>query len=1489
MSKCKFEQFNASLDFLDSDLKDIKLIKLEVNQHANAWVFHFGLEKLVSPKVLFPYLEQVKTYFFNESIMKTIEFQMHYEDLSNINEHILDTYSAVLKELTIEKPGLLVLNNYNNKYDGKIKVLVDKESLFISDHFSIIKDRIKRYGIDVDVELEIDAELIPVSKVLESKIKETNKTAALQAEYTYNEIMKESKPQKFTSKSSPKAVKIETIPLDQYQIDQYMANEGDVNFLIEGEVILLERREFTNSILLQMTVADREDAIVCKRFLSRDKDKELAEMIQIGNFVQVSGKAKYDTYISDVILEIDTFGILDRAKGLEREDKAKEKRIEFHSHTKMSNMDAVVEPKDYITQAIKWGHKAIAFTDHNSLNAYPEIFKETKGKDIKPIYGVEIDFVDDQAFKIARDSKTDVNLKEATYVVFDIETTGFSTTRDRIIEIGAQKVVGMEIVDKFQTFVNPEMEVSAFISELTSITNDDLKDAETIDKILPEFLSFCKGAILVAHNAQFDIGHIEENARRLDLKIEDFKVIDTLNLARYFYSGELKRFGLEYVAKYFKIKLDHHHRAEDDAETTARIWLAMMSDLMAKGIKTYKGINEAIDPEEAFKYVFMPPHANILIKNEEGLHNLYKMISDSLTKHYHVYPRTLKSVFEKYRKGLLIGSGCSNGEVFSLALNKSDEELKRAIKYYDYIEVQPPVCYKHLAAKIGLNGKEVIEGTIAKIVKYARNEKKLVIATNDSHYLNKEDRLYREIYIRAKQVGGGLHPLATSEELPDQYLMTTDEMLKEMKFLGDDLAKEIVITNTNALNDKIDYIEVFKKDLYSIQDDAFKDTLGVTSIKEEVRKLVNKKALEIYGKNLHFIVKERIAKELKSIIDNEFAPIYYMSHLLVKKSLEDGYLVGSRGSVGSSLVATLLDVTEVNPLRPHYVCPKCQFTVFNLSGEEVLKHSMSEQEKSIQDSFKGIKSGFDLPNNECPHCKTPLKKNGHDIPFETFLGLEGNKIPDIDLNFSGDYQAKAHAYVRELLGEDFTFRAGTIQTVAERNAFGYVKGFFEENGLTARNAQVSRLATKVQGVKRSTGQHPGGIVVVPKNHSIFDVTPVQYPADDVDASWKTTHYDYHSFEDNLLKLDILGHDDPTMIKYLMDYVKEHPNEFKFSRAQDIPLDDKNVYRLFNGTEVIGLKPSDIDSPVASNGVPELGTPFTKQMLVDTKPNSFSGLVKVSGLSHGTDVWLKNSQTLVTGHPEYGKISFDDIIGCRDDIMIQLKSYGMEEKMAFEIMEFVRRGKPSQDKKKWLSYVQVMRDHNIPNWYIWSAGLIKYMFPKAHAVAYVIMAMRIAWFKVYKPLVFYSGFFSKRVDQFDYEAMVAGPNAIRNNILIINKKTKNEIKIKDENLIVTLGVALEMTKRGFKFLPVDIYKSDAVTFLMEEGGLRMPFITIDGLGASVAYDILERRKEREFTSIKDLGERTKINKTILDKMKNYGILEGFIEENEELNQGLFDLN
>ncbi|CCV63979.1 DNA polymerase III polC-type (PolIII) [Alteracholeplasma palmae J233] len=1481
-NKNKFNLFLEQSRFSNDVLKNALLEYVEVDRKEKKWSFHILLDEVISPHEITILINQLQSFFTIPRKVLSVDFKLTFKN-KDLKTYSKEYYEYIIGKVAAEKPSLLIFKNFESVYEKSIyKITVDKDSKQVERYFKELEKAFLKYGIETKFELVINEKLETASEQIEKAKLEHEELVKKQQ--TFVEKVVTEKVQ-FTRNSSPSAVSITEIPATQYDLDKYQNEKGDTNFLIEGEVLSKEQRQLTNTTLLTLSVADKNDAIVIKQFLRKPKDFELSDSIKTGDMIQISGRAVYDTYQSDVVIIANSIYSLERKEKEVRVDKARQKRIEFHVHTKMSNMDAIASASDYIALAESWGHEAIAITDHNGVYAYPEIASAVKGKNIKPIYGVELDFVDENDFKITNKVENDFLLKDATYVVFDIETTGLSSARDKIIEIAGVKVQAGAITETYQTFINPEQELSEFTKNLTNITDEMVLTARTIDEVLPEFIEFTKGSVLVAHNALFDIGHIYEKSRQLNITLEDYPIIDTLGIARYFYHEELKRFNLKALTKYFKVKLESHHRADDDAKATAHVFLAMLNDLMNKNISNFSQINEAIAIEDAWKHQ-RPYHINVLAKNQVGYKNIFKIVSDSLTNHFYKGPRTLKSVLTKYREGILVGSSCANGDVFEAALNLSDQELEEKIGFYDYIEVQPPIAYKHLMHDIGENGPEIINEVIKKIIFKAKEQNKIVIASSDAHYLNPEDRVYREIYIRTKLVGGGIHSLARYDVLPDNYLLTTHEMLEQFAFLGADLCEEIVIRNTHLLNEKIETIQAFPKDLYSLKDDAFKDSLGVESITEEMKRLIYDKVSAMYGANPHEIVTARLKKELKSIIDNGFAPIYYISHLLVKKSLEDGYLVGSRGSVGSSFVATMLDITEVNPLSPHYRCPKCQFTIFKMTDEEVTEHGIKDADRPFLEKLQKVNSGYDLPDMKCPCCEENLAKDGHDIPFETFLGFKGDKVPDIDLNFAGDYQSKAHSYVRELLGEDYTFRAGTIQTVAEKNAYGYVKGYLEDKNIYARTAQIARLAKGIEGVKRSTGQHPGGIVVVPKDHTIYDVTPIQYPADDTNSEWKTTHFDYHSFESNLLKLDILGHDDPMLIKFLMDYVKEHPDEFPFKKAQDIPLDDQKVYQLFAGTQIIGVTPEEIQSEIASYAIPEFGTPFTRQMLKDTKPTTFAGLVKISGLAHGTDVWLKNAQDLVLGTTDHGKIDFEDIIGCRDDIMVQLMEFGLEPAKAFEIMEFVRKGKPSKDPKKWAVYEQEMRKSDVPEWYIWSAGKIKYMFPKAHATAYVIMAMRIAWFKIHKPLLFYSGFFSKRASQFDYDVMTSGYNAIRNKLVEYSKESSFNLKVKDENLIVTLGVALEMTKRGFKFLPLDIDKSLATTFKMEEDGLRMPFTSIDGLGEAVAIDIEEKRNQKPFTSKKDIKSRTRINKTIFEKMESSGVFEHLEEESEALDQGLF---
>ena len=1441
-----------------------------------------GMKKLSSDRLLRKY---------------DISYSISYSDLRSSDEKLYVEYFRFLLTEIVVDYELLSLSNLNVSFDGKTYIAKHTASSKVNEAVVLKANKIfAQFGLNVDIKLElIDKEVVKEIKneiILEEEqqmIKniEEAKEVSLKKK-AIEESQKKSKYVKPTIMSAVEPIK--NIPNTQLGLDECINTTGSLSFTIEGHIFDITHTKFPKSELYQIAITDGTDSISVKRFVKSEAEKETYEALKINDIIRVTGTAVSDTYAREVVLNANKILYIGVKEEKVRKDLALEKRVELHLHTNMSALDAVSSATSYIKEAIKWGHKAIAFTDHDGVYSFHDIMVATMGKDIKPIYGVELGFVDEEKFNIAY-TVEDFDLRNSTYVVFDLETTGFSVNYDRIIQIAARKVLHGQVIETFDYFINPQMPIPAKITELTTITDDMVANAPLIEEILPKFLEFIDGAILVAQNASFDVGHIYANMERLNIKHKEFPVIDTMQLARNFYHEELKFFNLKSLARYFKIQQEHHHLADDDTRVTTEIFLQMLQTLFENNIYNYSQINSSINKDVAYRHVF-PRHINLLVKNQEGYKNLFKILSDSLTVHYHNESRVPKSVLDTHRNGILVGSGCVNGEVFETALNKTEADLEKVMAYYDYIEVQPPVVYACALHKDKYEDVDYlmrVKDTIVRIIKVAKKMGKIVVATGDVHYLHPEQKEFRDIYISAPQLGGGIHSLANCYQTPPQHFRTTDEMLADFGFLGADLAHEIVVSNTNLIADMVEDIVAFKTgkgSLYSPADDEFNDSLGVPSIREDLIRLVYEKANRDYGNPLPQYIQDRLDKELKSIIDNGFSPVYYMSYLLVDKSNRDGYVVGSRGSVGSSFVATMMRITEVNPLAPHYYCPDCHFSAFKFTDVEKEKYGLSKEQQSLDEILQAAGSGYDLPNANCPCCGRPLKKDGQDIPFETFLGFSGDKIPDIDLNFSGKYQARAHEYVRTLMGDEHAFRAGTVTTVAENTAFGYVKAYLERKGITKRQTEITRIAKQIEGVRRSTGQHPGGIVVVPRCKEIYDVTPIQYPADKIDNTWRTTHFDYHQFEENLLKLDILGHDDPTTLRFIFDYVEAHPEEFPFTTPQGIPVDDPMIYKMFNETEVLGLKPTDINCEVATFAIPEFGTRFTRQMLIDTKPKNFSDLVKISGLSHGTDVWATNTQDLVLGVTEFGKIPFSEVIGCRDDIMVYLIENGLEPKMAFDIMEYVRKGKAAKGENpaKWAKYVEAMKEKNIPEWYYWSCERIKYMFPKAHAVAYVLMAVRIAWFKVYKPILFYSAFFSIRASQFEPDIMMAGVSRINSRINEINAMPKTTVK--DEDLLTMYQVATEMLKRGFKFLPVDINKSHSTDFVIEGDNLRLPLISIPGLGEGVAIDAVERRNEKKFSSIEDVTTRTKINKTVIEKMILLNAFPGLKEEEDITEIGLF---
>ncbi|OQX93462.1 MAG: hypothetical protein B6I17_02600 [Tenericutes bacterium 4572_104] len=1287
---------------------------------------------------------------------------------------------------------------------------------------------------------------------------------------------------------------ISSIPQTEIELEEYrVSHGGKVNISVQGILVNAEIIENKSYTMARLVVTDGEDSIFLVKKNIKNSDIDFYKSIDKNYGIKARCYAQFDDFYQEVILvPISIAKSKKTIKSDTRIDDASEKRVELHLHTKMTAMDGVNEIGEYLDRAVEWGHKAIGVSDFGSVQTFPELYNKAKNSPIKPLYGLEMVFVNDESITITKGESTAL-LSEATYVVFDIETTGLSITYDTLIEIAGIKVKNGAILGKFSELINPKKEISKFTENLTGITNQMVQNKRLLKEVLIDFYDFSKDCILVAHNADFDLGFLEHNYRNFGITNKINPSIDTLILAKVLLPKK-KRFSLDRLCKEFKVTLDNHHRAINDAEATTEVFLHLLKMVKNKGFNRFRDMNLMIPRDEVYKYPY-PTNINLLVKQQVGLKNLYRLLSDGLTMYFERDAKLLKSRLQKFRKGLLISSGSFNSYFFEIAKNKTRKELVEAARFYDFLEVQPPSHFVYLEEE-NPNWKNMIQDVIRRIVEVGKELNILVVASADVYHLDSRDMKYREIMINTPVVGGGLHSLYHKKNKPNQYFMTTEEMLAEFDFLGKETAYEIVVKNTNVIADLVEDITIIPDKLYAPTDEFLAEK-GIPSIKNKVEKMVNEKVREIYGDPLPEIVKKRVERELGNIIKHQFSTIYFISHLMVKKSLKDGYLVGSRGSVGSSFVATLLNITEVNPLPPHYVCPKCHFSAFKKTNEEKAILGENDFEKKYSQIFENTDCGWDLPKAKCPICGTEMTRDGHDIPFETFLGFEGDKIPDIDLNFSGEYQSKMHEYIRELFGKNHAFRAGTIGTSAARTSFVMVRDYYEKinekrikkglEPIKIRRAEMERLARGIEGAKRSSGQHPGGIVVVPNTNEIYDFTPVQYPGNASDKSWKTTHFDYHSIEKNLFKLDVLGHDDPTMIRYLMDLVHKNQDEFPFNDAKSIPVDDSNVYKLLSSTEIIGLTKTDINSEVASFGIPEFGTNFVRGMLTQSRPKSFAELVKISGLSHGTDVWIGNSQTLVVGsNKSFGKVDFKDIIGCRDDIMVDLIDYGIEPTKAFEIMEFVRKGKASKKPEKWEEYANVMRQNHVPEWYIWSCSKIQYMFPKAHATAYVLMAMRIAWFKLYKPIYFYSAYFSKRASIFDAEALYNNYEGISRKIHEI-KELGNNASDREQNLLTVLEVALEMVQRGFSFKPIDLYRSDARNFIIDDDkkSLILPFIVVDSLGMNVAETIIKARNQKPFISKQDVKNRTKLSSTLFTRLEELGTFNGMIEKNQ---MSLFDL-
>ena len=1240
--------------------------------------------------------------------------------------------------------------------------------------------------------------------------------------------------------------------------------DGIGEVCIHGQLIKMEEKVLRNGkTLFICNITDFEDTIAFKIFASEDDAPVYKDELKEGSFYRLKGVPLYDTFSKELniasvrgIKHIPDFRV-------PRVDTSLEKRVELHMHTVMSEMDSVVDIEKIVKRANDWGHPAIAITDHGVAQAFP-IAAHAKGmKDgFKLIFGCEGYFVDDLKNLVINPKGQDLNTE---YIVFDIETTGLSQKKNKIIEIGAVKVRDGEEIDRFSEFINPEEPIPYSIEQLTSITDEMVMHAPTVDVILPKFLEFCGDDIVVAHNAAFDTGFIKKNAKDLGMKFDN-TIMDTMTLSHVLLP-ELGKFTLDRVCKALNVKNEHHHRAVDDANATAKIFVKLYEMLVERGVKTVEDVNELGSASDDTIKKGRTYHGIILAKNEIGRVNLYRLISEAHVRYFNRRPRMPMSMINKYREGLILGSACEAGELFRAVVDDApDEEIARLVNFFDYLEIQPIGNNEFMTRKKENPCTiEDLQNYNKRIVELGRLFNKPVVATCDVHFLDPEDSIYRAIIMKSKGFEDAVNQ-------PPLYFRTTEEMLAEFEYLGSEKAREVVITNTNLIADMVEYMDPVRPD---------KAPPIIENSDETLTNICYEKAHKIYGPDLPEVVVERLERELHSIISNGFAVMYIIAQKLVWDSNDHGYLVGSRGSVGSSFVATMAGITEVNPLSAHYICPECHFVDFD---SELVK------------SYSGM-SGCDMPDRDCPRCGHPLIKEGHDIPFETFLGFKGDKEPDIDLNFSGEYQSCAHAYTEVLFGKGKAFRAGTVTTVADKTAYGYVYNYFKDLAkdearaeatamgdltqkeiekyvdekaiVTKRSCEMERLAIGCTGVKRSTGQHPGGMIVLPRHEEIYSFTPIQKPANDMTTDVVTSHFEYHSIDHNLLKLDILGHDDPTMIRRLEDLTGLD--------ATTIRLDDPDVMALFHGTESLHITPEDINGiPLGSLGVPEFGTDFAMQMLIDANPQNFSDLVRIAGLAHGTDVWLGNAQELIKS----GQCTISTAICCRDDIMVYLIHMGLESGTAFQIMENVRKGNVAKGKcAKWEEWKEDMKAHGVPDWYIWSCQKIKYMFPKAHAAAYVMMAWRIAYFKVNYPLQYYAAFFSIRASAFSYEMMCFGKEKVLYHINMIQSIDKNKRTAKDEDKLKDLKLVLEMYARGFEFMPIDIYVADDIRFQVIDGKIMPSLASIEGMGEKAAKQLKDAAGKGKFISKEDLQAHSKIGKSAIDKLSELGILDGMPDTNQ----------
>ena len=1453
--------------FEDANIREITLKKKE-----NTLKISFQCDHLISRVDTWRMERTIREQLFSKRFVK-IRFQESYHLSEQYNlKYLMEHY---MKSFLFELKGKgEVIFNVVRKGDYKIEddvITFYFEDTFVNrnkapeikEFFEVILK--ERFSIDAKVGFDF-SKTIDRSLKMESdyRLQQEIHTIVEHADIVEKEQKEEKKARKkaaatkkeHTFKKKPKYSDDPTLLYGRncdgelMEIKDIYDEIGEV--VIHGQITFLETREIRNEkTIIIFHITDFTDTISCKVFVRNEQLPDILDGLKKGGFYRIKAVAMYDKFDHEISL-----GSVAGIKAItdfreKRQDTSMEKRVELHLHTVMSDNDSVVQIKDIVNRAYEWGHPAVAITDHGVLQGFPiarHAYEDLRLKEDDPfkiIYGVEGYFVDDLGDLII-DSKGQSLMD--SYVVFDIETTGFNSVNDRIIEIGAVRVVEGEIKETFSEFVNPERPIPYKITQLTTITDDMVKDAGTIEEILPQFLKFCEGSVLVAHNAGFDTGFIRENAKRLNLPY-DHTVVDTLGLARCL-MGHLGKFTLDNICKHLNIILETHHRAVDDATATGKIFVEFISMLKEKDITDLDQVNEfANDNVDLIKKGRMY-HGIILVKNNTGRVNLNRLVSESHLNYFNRRPRMPKSLINKYRDGLIIGSACEAGELYQALLDeRSDETIANIVSFYDYLEIQPVGNNEFMIGSErveNVNSIEDIQKFNQKIVDLGEQFHKPVVATCDVHFLNPDDAIYRSILLAGKG-------FKDADQQAPLYFRTTQEMLDEFAYLGSEKAKEVVITNTNKINDMIENISPIHPD---------KCPPVIPDSDKTLREICYNRAHEIYGDDLPERVTSRLEKELNSIIGNGYAVMYIIAQKLVWDSNDHGYLVGSRGSVGSSFAATMSGITEVNPLPAHYICPECHFVDFD--SEQVQKYA------------KMGMSGFDMPDAYCPKCGAKMTKEGQDIPFETFLGFKGNKEPDIDLNFSNEYQSKAHAFTEVIFGKGQTFKAGTIGTVAEKTAYGFVMKYFadksEKTGhpIVKRRCEIERISEGCTDIRRTTGQHPGGIVVLPIGEEIHSFTPVQHPANDMKTSITTTHFDYHSIDHNLLKLDILGHLDPTMIRMLQDLTGLDPLE--------IPLDSKEVMSLFQNTSALGITPQDIGGcKLGALGIPEFGTDFAMQMLIDTKPQYFSDLVRIAGLAHGTDVWLGNAQTLI----KEGKATISTAICTRDDIMVYLIQKGLESEQAFTIMEKVRKGKgltPEQE--------EVMRAHDVPDWYIWSCKKIKYMFPKAHAAAYVMMAWRVAYCKVFYPLAYYCAYFSIRANAFDYEKMAMGRDKLEYFLADYKaRKAENQLTNAEEDELKDMRIVQEMYARGFDFTPINLYQAKARSFQIIDGKIMPSFKVIDKVGEVAGESIEIAARGGEFLSKDDLRQRAKVGQTVIEKLSDLGLLQGMADSNQ---LSLFDL-